>query len=199
MKKLIFLLVLFFSFSLPNHLFAEFIPIQGTVIKKVNLRRKPKKKSKVIYVFKKNTKLKIKKVSKKKKWYKVSNGKKVGWVNSKRIQITEFYNNNAPTKEEIKELDRDLDKSLSQLMIPASINKNLVNSSDKSIFMDESSFSSVESSPDDFEPVDVTEGFDSLLMPLADENNDEDEDENDSNTNSDEITNSGNTDDTNLD
>ena len=177
---------MFFSFSFPDYLLAKYVPTEGFVIKKVNLRRKPKKKSKAIYVFKKNTKLKIKKVSKKKKWYKVSNGKKVGWVNAKKVQITAGYEDTRPTKEETKELDRDLDKSLSQLMIP----KNLGFFSDKSVLMDESSFSSVESSPDDFEPVDVTEGFDALFMSLANEDdvNDNDEEDDDSNTNSDETT-----------
>ena len=193
MKKLPFLLIiLFFLFSLPDCLFAKYVPTKGTVIKKVNLRRKPKKKSKVIYVFKKNTELKIKKVSKRKKWYKVSNGKKVGWVTSKKIQVTEGYDDSRPTKEQVTELDRDLDKSLGLLMTAFSANRNLINPADKSIFMDESNFSSVESSPDDFEPVDVTEGFDLLSMPLATDDDDEYENpgvnEDDSTTNPDETT-----------
>lgn len=207
MKKLFYLLILFFLFSLPNYLLAEYVPTKGFVIKKVNVRRKPKKKSKVIYVFKKNTKLKIKKVSKRKKWYKVSNGKKVGWVTSKKVQVTDgYYNNVVITKEQSRELDRDLDESLGRLMFTFPTNKNIINSSDKSIIMDESIISSVESSPDDFEPVDVTEGFDALFMSLANENNNEDESENEnnnedesenengSNTNTDGTTDSDNTD-----
>ena len=188
---------MFFSFSFPDYLLAKYVPTEGFVIKKVNLRRKPKKKSKAIYVFKKNTKLKIKKVSKKKKWYKVSNGKKVGWVNAKKIQITAGYEDTTPTKEQITELDRDLDKSLTQLMIP----KNLGFFSDKSVLMDESSFSTVESSPDDFEAVDVTDGFDALFMSLANEDdaNDNDNDEDDSNTTPDETTVPDDTDTTNTD
>lgn len=202
MKKFFYLLTLFFLFSLPNYLFAGYVPTKGFVIKKVNVRRKPKKKSKTIYVFKKNTKLKIKKVSKRKKWYKVSNGKKVGWVTSKKVQVTDgYYDGVILTKEKTRELDRDLDESLGRLMVTFPTNKNITNSSDKSFIMDESIISSVESSPDDFEPVDVTEGFDALFMSLANENNNEDEDEseNGSNTNSDGTTDSDNTDSSNSD
>ncbi len=195
MKKLFYLLILFFLFSLPNYLLAGYVPTKGFVIKKVNVRRKPKKKSKVNYVFKKNTKLKIKKVSKKKKWYKVSNGKKVGWVTSKKVQVTDgYYDNVNLTKEQSRELDRDLDESLGRLMLTFPTNKNIINSSDKSIIIDESIISSVESSPDDFEPVDVIEGFDALSMPLANENDNEDESENGSGTNSDGTSDSNNMD-----